>query len=124
MEFYQTVNTANTVITRIDDIEWENSSQRDRILNEAKFVRAVSYYFLVQLWSDVDGTGVPLVTEETSSPAAALDKVRASESEVYTQIISDLEDATSLPSKGSTDLGRATAGAANYLLGKTRLFNR
>ncbi|MFH5883616.1 RagB/SusD family nutrient uptake outer membrane protein [Halalkalibaculum sp. DA3122] len=119
--FYETVNTANTVITRIDDIEWENSNQRDRILNEAKFIRAVSYFNLVQLWSDVDGTGVPLVTEETSSPAAALDKVRASESEVYAQIISDLEDATSLPSKGSTDLGRATAGAANFLLGKTRL---
>jgi hypothetical protein len=116
INIYTTVAQTNIILSRIDAVEFTDQVQKDQIVGQAKFIRALSYWYAVQYWG-----GVPLVLEENDSPAKALDKSRASEEEVYGAIIADLQDAVSkLPPSWSTP-GRATSGAANFLLGRTYL---
>jgi hypothetical protein len=78
---------------------------------EARFLRALGYFNLVRLFG-----GVPLRTEPTKGGEA--DLPRASEDEVYSLIIEDLEFAeTNLPSAyDASNSGRATRWAAKTLL--------
>lgn len=121
---YNAIAKANTVIEKVEEVTDVNLTQerREQISGEAYFLRAYHYYNLVKSWG-----GVPLVLEAVKS--ANPDDVRiprASEEEVYAQIISDLKLAASLlPDTYGNDAGinkaRATAGAANALAAKASL---
>jgi starch-binding outer membrane protein, SusD/RagB family len=109
---YQTIKEANVILGRIDAVE-------DRIIGEAKFMRALSYWNGVQFWGDI-----PLSLTEVVSPSDAIPEGgRRPASEVYAQIVDDLQDAIAkLPvSYTGANVGRATQGAARFLLGKTYL---
>ena len=114
-QIYNTIAQTNLILGRIEDVEFNDESQKNRIIGEAKFIRALSYWYAVQYWG-----GVPLVlkearTVEDTNPEDG----RASESEVFDQIVRDLQEAIpSLPVTASQP-GRATRGAATFLLGKT-----
>jgi hypothetical protein len=112
---YQMINKANVVLAKAPGVT-DNTSLRDRLVGEAKFMRAWAYFELVSQWGKV-----PVYTEPVSSPTAY--KGKSEIAEIYTLIISDLTDAiTRLPlSYSSSDLGRATKGAANTLLGKVQM---
>lgn len=85
-------------------------------LGQGHFLRALYYYHLVKRFG-----GVPLVTD----PSNTLDVPRSTAEEVYALIIDDLKKATNmLFSKGQTEEGRATRGAALGLLGKVYLHTR
>ncbi|WP_099572838.1 RagB/SusD family nutrient uptake outer membrane protein [Maribacter sp. 4U21] len=114
---YVTIQAANIVLNRIDGIDDIDSEIRSSRKGEAKFVRALIYYNLVNLYGDV-----PLVIEETTNPTDFFGQGRTPVSEVYNQIITDLTEAQSeLPSNNED--GRATKDAANALLGKVYLTN-
>lgn len=85
------------------------------MVGEAKFLRAYYYYDLVKRFG-----GVPLASEPLL--ADQFDLTRASASEVYELIESDLKSAAELlPTKSeyaSSELGRATKGAALAMLVK------
>lgn len=87
-----------------------------RVIGEAKFLRAYWLNYAVQIWGPV-----PIVT----TPNGGKNAVRNSETEVYQQIVNDLEDAAErLPEAseyGLSDIGRATRGAANAALAKVYL---
>jgi hypothetical protein len=92
-----------------------DAALRDRIVGEAKFIRALMYFNLVNLYG-----GVPVIT----APPLPNDRPpSASVAEVYTQIEKDLTEAAAvLPASYSgSDIGRATKGAALALLGKAQL---
>ncbi len=119
---YDAINVSNIAIDKIALIKKENISEtvRARLINEAKFLRALHYFNLVRWFG-----AVPLVLHEpaTLSPEA-LYVEKAPEADVYAQIISDLTAAESLPAPGeygANDIGRATAGAAKSLLSKVYL---
>jgi hypothetical protein len=109
------VNQANAVIGRsvaVTDMDPDRKAQR---VAEAKFLRALYYFNLVQQWGDV-----PLSLEETvgvvvtATPAATTD--------IYAQaIIPDLTDAIAALPATQTDYGRATKGAALHLRGMALL---
>lgn len=109
---YRMINRANLVIEKAPGVS-DNNALRDRVVGEAKFLRAWAYYELVSQWGEV-----PLYTAPVSSPADY--KGKSPVADIYTLIIKDLgEAATALPaSYGSSDNGRATKGAAYTLLGK------
>jgi starch-binding outer membrane protein, SusD/RagB family len=114
---YQAIFRANQVIARVPGIAMD-AVLRGRIVGEAKFIRALLYFNLVTLYGNVPLiTTPPLPTDRpaTAAPAA-----------VWAQIEQDLTEARAvLPqSYGSTDLGRATWGAATALLGKAHLQQR
>lgn len=114
---FHAVNRANSVISNVPGIQGMDAALRDRIVAEAKFLRAYHYFNLVRLFA-----GVPLYLEETRS-LQDLQRPRATQAEVYQAIIADLEAAVPALPAGYTgrDVGRVTSGAARALLAKVNL---
>jgi hypothetical protein len=113
---YITINRANIVLDRVPPIVMD-VTERNRVLGEAHYLRALAYFELVRLFGDV-----PLIEHEAKSVADARIP-RSPASDVYALIMSDLQTAmTDLPASYSgADLGRATSGAATSLLAKAYL---
>src|SRR6266480_2257550 len=111
---YEAIFRANQVIARVPGIRMD-ATLRDRIVGEAKFIRALMYFNLVTLYGNVPLTTTP--PTPTDRPATA------SPAEVWAQIERDLTDArAALPqSYSGADVGRATWGAATALLGKAEM---
>ncbi len=121
-QIYTGISRANIILDKVPQItdpKLNENNRKEQVLGEAAFLRAYNYYQLVKMWG-----GVPLVLEPvTSADPSATNKPRATEAEVYAQIIKDLEFALSrLPDKFSDDASvnkaRATKGAVNALLAK------
>ena len=114
---YRVIARANIILSRIDGVEM-NEELKDQYTGEALFLRALSYYNLAVAFGNI-----PLVLGETSSPNDEVTQVSADV--VYDQIIDDLILAEQLlpqaSSYSSSDVGRATKGAAGTLLGKVYL---
>src|SRR6185437_10114941 len=116
-ESYTCINLCNAIINRGPSINMDNTL-RDRLIGEAKFIRAQTYFCLVQ-----DYGGVPLRLTESTSLSGDNTLARASVPDVYNSIVGDLVfAATALPKNYTgSDVGRATSGAALGLLGKAYL---
>jgi hypothetical protein len=114
--WYRLIHQANQVIDNAPKAT-ENVTEelKLRVVGEAKFLRALAYFDLVTVWG-----GVPLM--ETYAKAIGEDKSRASVEQVYTLIISDLENAiANLPVKSAynaSNVGRANKEAAQNLLAR------
>ncbi|WP_400263457.1 RagB/SusD family nutrient uptake outer membrane protein [Sphingobacterium sp. SG20118] len=119
---YDAINASNQNIEYIAQIDTEKINEfiRQRLINEAKFLRALHYFNLVRWFGPV-----PLVLQPaTSLSGDELYVAKATEKEVYLQIIADLKDAENLPqykSYGDNDKGRASSGAAKSILAKVYL---
>jgi len=83
---YETINAANTIIDRADDpqVQW-SAENRDRVIAEARLIRAWSYRHLTYLWGDV-----PLNLEESTGANIRTDWTRAPKAEVLKQMEQDL----------------------------------
>jgi hypothetical protein len=114
---YGTIFRANQVIDNVPGIEM-NAALRDRIVGEARFIRALMYFNLVNLYGNV-----PL-NLKTSSPSDRPQQVPADQT--WAQIEKDLTEAMAvLPVSYTGDnVGRATRGAAQALLGRAHLQQR
>ena len=114
--YYEGIARANKVIYHVPGIVMDDDLKQ-RIVAEAKFLRAYFYFHLVNIFG-----AVPLKTE----PAFTADDLHVGVSDVatiYQQIELDLVDAsTVLPASYSGELGRATKGAALGLLAKVLMF--
>lgn len=122
---YEAINRANIAIDKIAEIPADNIHEpiRQRLIAEAKFLRALHYFNLVRWFG-----GTPLVLHETKTLSSeSLNVTNATEDQIYAQIIQDLKDAESLPAPAdynATETGRATAGAAKSLLAKVYLTHK
>ncbi len=108
------VYRANQVLANVPNIQMDESLKQ-RILGEAKFLRAVYYYNLVTIWGSI-----PLLLE----PSLPNDKPsQVPQEQVWAQIEKDFtEAAAALPvSYTGDDIGRATKGAAFGFLGRAHL---
>ena len=111
---YVIISRANAVLDRIDAATIDDASKK-QFKGEALFLRALSYFNLVRLYGPV-----PLVVRTESLNESLSDKRNAA-ADIYTQIETDLKTAAGLlpvSYSNAADLGRATAGSANTLLGK------
>ena len=112
---YQAIFRANLAIENIPGIEMDETL-RARLIGEARFLRAYSYFRLVQWFGDV-----PLVTRILNEDEY-YNQPRVSKDEIYTLIIDDLTQAMDvLPEKSeypTADLGRVTLGAVRGMLAK------
>jgi len=113
---YSAIQRSNIVIARIPGIQMDESLKK-QYLGEAKFLRALNYLNLVRFFGEI-----PIVTNETTS-LEGIEVPRAKLEDVYALIEADLKEAeVALPkSYSSTNIGRATQGAAKALLAKTYL---
>ncbi|MFT4204142.1 MAG: RagB/SusD family nutrient uptake outer membrane protein [Chitinophagaceae bacterium] len=116
-QIYRGIDRANLAIDNIPSTT-ASDDVKARLVNEAKFIRALLYFDAVQLWGPV-----PLVLHQTESlDASSLKSTRTSRDSIYAQIVSDLTDALALPATYSgSNIGRATSGAAYSLLAKVYL---
>jgi len=116
---YEGVIRANGVIKNVPAINMSDAL-KNQYVGEAKFLRALNYFTLTNLFG-----AVPLVTEPLANTDAAL-VARTPVADINKVIIADLLAAEAgLPvSFSGSNLGRATKGAAQALLGKVYLYNK
>lgn len=114
---YEAVRRANLVITEVPSLEMDADLQ-NRLVAEARFLRAYFYADLVRGFGDV-----PMVTETEPSLDLGRTDVRTILEEI---IYPDLEFAAGiLPERSEypdSELGRATRGAALSMLARIKLF--
>ncbi|MBO9729744.1 MAG: RagB/SusD family nutrient uptake outer membrane protein [Chitinophaga sp.] len=112
---FSVISAANIVIDHIDDIKLAEAN-RNSVLGQVKFIRALAYFDLVRFYGGVPiYKRAPLTREETYIP-------RATAQQVYDLIIADATDAAAkLPATSFPQTGRATKGAALTLLGDVYL---
>lgn len=112
---YETVNRANNVIAQVPAMGLD-ASVESALVGEAKFLRAYSYFNLVNVFGEI-----PLKTKPQTTSAAI--HVGLSEiSAVYAQIDADLTDAAA--GLTNTRNGRANKAAAYALLAKSKVFQQ
>lgn len=110
---YQMINRANLVLAKAPDVT-DNAASRDVTVGEAEFLRAWAYFELVTMWGDV-----PMYIEPIAAPTDY--KGKSAAADIYALIISDLTDAVAKLPDAQSQLGRATKGAANAMLGKVQM---
>ena len=120
---YKTILRCNIVIGRIENIEFKSEVLKAQYTAEARFLRALIYFYLNRIFGGYGVNGELLgaiKVDREITQTEAYDMGRVSLQEMYDLIIQDLKYAESnLPeSYGSTDIGRVTKGGATALLGK------
>lgn len=120
---YQVINSANTIINRAEgnDIDWTGGGinpdeNKNRIIAEARALRAWAYRHLTYGWGDV-----PLSLEESSSSTIKTDWQRTPVTKVRDQIISDFEFAEKFIPVEPNLRGRLTKGAVQTYLAEMNL---
>ena len=111
---YREIGRTNAAIERGEAITFVDAAKKAARISEAKFLRALSYFYLVQTWGDV-----PMPLRETIAADKAV--VRVPSAQIYIQIIKDLEEAEAALPVTATDYGRVTKGAAQFLLARVYL---
>lgn len=115
---YQGIANANAAILNIPQIKnFADPTVQTRLVGEARFMRALYYFYLVQLYGDV-----PMPLENTSFTNGL---PRVAQQQVYNQIEADLkfaaENCWAKSKLSGNDVGRANVEAAKALLGKVYL---
>lgn len=117
---YRGIARCNILLNKIGSVTDPalTETRRNQIIGEASFLRAFHYFQIVKLWG-----GVPIELESNTADPNITRKTRSTETEVYDQIVKDLEVAlTNLPDtyggEASINKVRATKGAANAVLAK------
>lgn len=119
---YRSIYFCNIAIEELPSIKETDKNADpvliDRRIAEAKFVRAINYFYLTMLFG-----GVPLVDHVLGSDE--FEAPRNDIKEIYDLIEKDLKEAIEvLPERSGwgTETGRASKGAAKALLARTYLF--
>ncbi|SHN15420.1 Starch-binding associating with outer membrane [Cyclobacterium lianum] len=110
--WYQVIGAANAAISGAESLDLQEEVN-NRLVAEARFVRAFSYYHLVRVFGDI-----PYIDYFINDPEAVKDISKTSSSEVYQGILADLEFAKQwLPDNQPNNVrSRPTKGtAASYL---------
>ena len=113
---YNCIYKSNLVLAHADEVRMDGK-RREALKAEAKFLRALSHFYLVRLFGPV-----PVVEKVVETTGEAKAAKRQPESEVYASIKRDLEDVALCeelsPVFTGDSLGRASRTAGAALLGK------
>lgn len=118
-EIWRLIFRCNDILDNVDTVPDLDATVRDQAVGQAKFLRALYYFYLVNAWDNPPlittaavGESISEFPQPNSNPAA-----------IYEQIIKDATDAKALlPTNFGDESGRATWGAATALLGKAYLY--
>jgi len=114
---YKMIAAANNVLDNINKVGGIAADKKNRLIGEARFLRAYAYQQLIGMYGDV-----PLVTY--IQPISEFNSPRTAKAAVADFIIKELDTiANYLPvSYATADLGRVTKGAALSLKARTYLY--
>ena len=117
-EVYEAISRANIAIANIPEMDIDNEL-KERLVNEARFLRGWFYFLLVQAHGEVPLIVSPIDVDNEAEYLLP----KSSKAEIYAQIEDDFRAAESLPSiYDGPDVGRVTSGAAKAYLAKAYLF--
>jgi hypothetical protein len=134
---YRTIYEANNFLKNLAANPGKVSQEEEnQYTAEAKFIRSLSYFYLVNLWAQpykfsagATHDGVPLALTVPDDPFSAETRIpRSSVAQVYSQMEADLLDAESKleypagDSREFADVARATRGAVQALLARIYLY--
>jgi hypothetical protein len=112
---YDGINRVNHILEKVPSLPDLEETEKNEILGEARFLRALHYHNLVKLYGDV-----PLRLQSVSLDEAP-DIARSPVAEVYARIAADLEAAEGLVTK-TEPATRVTAGAVDALQARVALY--
>jgi tetratricopeptide (TPR) repeat protein len=113
---YDGINRANMVIAKVPAVTGLTDAEKNDILGQAYFLRALHYSNLVKFWG-----AVPMPLAPVASAGDAAKFTRTPVAEVYAQILSDLNNADKMIAN-KTNTRQATVGAAKALRARVLLY--
>lgn len=127
VQSYNGIAKSNIILEKIEEVDFgENQELKDVYRSEALFLRAFNYWFIARAFGDA-----PLITSAVTDFADIDPELlqRQPVEEIWALIEQDLQEAipnllTKSELAGDNQLGRATKGAAQALLGKTYMFQK
>lgn len=109
--YYKIVERCNAIIAGAEKIENMDEDQRNRIIAEAKCMRANSYFVLYRLFNNIFVNTVPTTPEN----AFDVPQDKSTEEEIFTLLRSDLDFAIDNLDYVSANPARWSQGAARHL---------
>lgn len=109
--FYTTINSCNLVLKHLSDIPFVHETDKQALLANAYFIRAYCYFYIARVW----GKAPVLTSGFESDKQADLYPSRQSESDVYAQVESDINQAVECMPFTVNDKHTASWGAVNML---------
>lgn len=118
---YRAINSANSVIAYVPAVNDPTLSpaEKDRILGEAHFIRALSYFDLGRGWG-----GVQLQLDPTIDLNALKGIKRSTLEQTYDQVLADLIKAEALLTEDATTRNRAQKSAVFALRARLHLYRK
>lgn len=113
---YLIISSANTAISGAESLENVLDEERNALIAEAKFARALVYFNLVRLFGDIPYIGVAV-----TDPESLTDISKTSKEEVYNNIIADLEFGVQYLPYKQNSRARASRGSAAAMLADVHL---
>ena len=113
---YECISAANTAIYGAGILENLEDVKRNALIAEGKFVRSVVYFNLVRLFGDI-----PYITEAVRDPEAVREISKTPATEIYADLITDLEFGIQHLPMTQNARSRPSAGAAATMLADIHL---
>jgi starch-binding outer membrane protein, SusD/RagB family len=113
---YGVIAQTNLVLEKVPGITPMDDAQKKKILGEAQFLRAWSYFYLVRLFGDV-----PLILKPVDASSPDLYPSRTPKEDVYKAIVDDLTAAEAAGLPWTETTGRISLGAVKSLLAEVYL---
>jgi starch-binding outer membrane protein, SusD/RagB family len=117
-QIYNGINRTNQILDKAAKVDDPAFSDKNNLLGEAAFLRAFNYFNLVRYWG-----GVPIkLTPTDNVDIEELQQPRDTVTEVYSQILVDLNFAIANMPATQTSRARATVAAARALKARVHLY--
>jgi hypothetical protein len=118
---YKAVNSANSVIAAVPAVNDPllTSDEKNKILGEAYFIRALSYFDLGRGWG-----GVQLQLAPTTNLSALKGVKRSTLDQTYDQVLADLTKAETLLPEDASTRNRAQKSVARALRARLHLYRQ
>lgn len=118
---YRAINTVNSIIAYVPAINDPNlgSTEKNTILGEAYFIRALSYFDLGRAWG-----GVQLQLTPTTTLDGLKGIKRSTLTQTYDQVLADLVKAEELLAEDATTRNRAQKSTARALRARVHLYRK
>lgn len=118
--YYRIVDRSNALIKAAEQIQGMDEERRKKVLAEAKFFRANSFFVLFKLFNNI------YVTTEPTTPENALNIIqdKTPEADIYKQINEDLAYAVANLQWTTAEFGRITQGVARHVKADVALWQK
>ena len=123
---YATVGRANLVISQLPGISGITAAEKNQLVGEAYFTRALAFHDLVKTFGGraPGDPGVPLPLTPAADASVGAKATRATVAQTYAQILADLSAAEGKMNPSTTDPTRGTLGSVRALRARVLLFNK